>query len=342
MPEPQNYINHIVLVLDASISMTKHKDTLVKVADAQIAYLAQRSKDLDQETRITVYTFSDRDEEECLVYDKDVLRMPSIADLYRIRGNTALLDATLLAISDLKMTPEKYGEHAFLIYVLTDGQENDSRARAYDLKAELVKLPDNWTLAAFVPNSNGIFEAKRYGFQPNNIEVWDTTTAQGVKEVGERIRATSEQFMQNRKAGIRGTSSLFQLNTVTTTDLRKALTPLQFGSYRLIDVPKDARIDDTVCTALNRPYVLGEGFYQLTKRETVQPRKKIAILTKDHKLYYGAEARHLLGLPDHEVRVSPTYADYTVFVQSTSMNRKLIAGTRLLILPETVTSARFL
>ena len=53
-----NIINHIVLVLDASTSMTHLSDELIKVADNQISYLAQRSKELDQETRITVYSFA--------------------------------------------------------------------------------------------------------------------------------------------------------------------------------------------------------------------------------------------------------------------------------------------
>lgn len=46
-----NYINHIALVLDASGSMQYLAQDVVKVADNQIAYLAQRSNELDQETR---------------------------------------------------------------------------------------------------------------------------------------------------------------------------------------------------------------------------------------------------------------------------------------------------
>ena len=68
----ENYINHIVLVLDASSSMEGHARELIKVADNQIAYLAQRSKDLDQETRITVYSFSDNNKIKCLVVDENL------------------------------------------------------------------------------------------------------------------------------------------------------------------------------------------------------------------------------------------------------------------------------
>jgi Mg-chelatase subunit ChlD len=55
MTSQQNYINHIVMVLDMSGSMSPHARELIKVADGQIAHLARRSQELDQETRITVY-----------------------------------------------------------------------------------------------------------------------------------------------------------------------------------------------------------------------------------------------------------------------------------------------
>jgi hypothetical protein len=327
----QNYINHIVLVLDASLSMTYQATQLVKVADNQIAYLAERSKELDQETRITVYSFSSGPA-KCLVYDKDVLRMPSIASLYKVSGNTALIDATILSIDDLGMTPEKYGEHAFLVYVLTDGQENSSRNRPNVLSAKLSALPDHWTVAVFVPDQMGVFEAKKFGFPVDNIAVWDATTAKGVSEAGETIRRTSDQFMQNRTKGIRGTKSLFKLNTVPVSVITADLDPLPKNSYSLIPVLSDCRIDDMFYSQFGR-YDMGAGYYELTKRELIQASKKIAIAVNGN-VYTGKHARNLLGLPsDMDVKVTPSdYAQYRIFVQSTSVNRKLIGGTTLLVL----------
>jgi hypothetical protein len=328
----QNYINHIALVLDASGSMGRHAEELIKVADNQIAYLAQRSKELDQETRVTVYSFSDSNNIQCLVYDKDVLRIPSISGLYKAWGNTALVDATLLALEDLALTPEKYGEHAFLIYVLTDGQENDSKERPEILGARISNLPDHWTLAAFVPDQNGVFEAKKFGFPRENIAVWDTSSTTGLHEAGKRIRETTEQFMVNRTKGIRGTKNLFTLATPSIAKVTRTLDSLHFGQYRLLDVIEDGRIDEFVESNLHRPYKLGEAYYQLMKPETIQPQKAIAIFANNN-VYIGDEARELLGLPDFHIRVAPTdYPAYEIFVQSTSVNRKLIAGTRLLVL----------
>lgn len=334
MQKIDNIINHIVLVLDASLSMSLIANQLIQVADNQIKYLAGRSQELDQETRITVYTFSagySHQNIECLVYDKDVLRVPSIASLYKADGNTPLIDATLLALDDLAMTPEKYGEHSFLVYVLTDGEENSSRNRPAVLASKIESLPDNWTLAAFVPNQVSVHETKKFGFPAQNISVWDTTN-KGIQEVGEKIRQTTENFMQARATGVRGSKNLFTLATPNLNTVAKTLTGLHFGQFRLLDVHEKGRIDNFVERQLMRPYKLGEAYYQLSKTEIIQPQKQIAIVSKQGA-FVGPEARQLLGLPDDHVKVVPShYPDYEIFVQSTSNNRNLMPNTKLLIL----------
>jgi hypothetical protein len=331
----QNYINHIALVLDASSSMQHLTDQVPKVADNQIAYLGKRSQELDQETRVTVYTFADEFNIQCLVYDKDVLRLPSIKGLYKPQGNTALIDATLKALDDLAKTPELYGEHAFLTYVLTDGEENRSKARPGELTERLNGLPDHWTTAVFVPNQNGVFEAKRFGFPKDNIAVWDATTARGMSEAGERIRQTTEDFMVARKNGVRGSRNLFNIDVANLTKASvKNLTKLTPGQFRMLAVKADVPIATFVERHTKRSYKLGEAFYQLTKPVVVQAQKVVAIYDKKaHTVYTGPDARHVLGLPDYEVKISPDqHPNYDLFIQSTSVNRKLFGGTTLLLL----------
>ena len=85
---------------------------------------------------------------------------------------------------------------------------------------------------------------------------------------------------------------------------------------------------------LKRAYRLGEGYYELVKSEKIQSKKQVAIFDrKRSELYTGAAARQLLGLPDQEVKVAPGYhKDFDIFVQSTSINRKLIAGQKLIVM----------
>lgn len=341
MTDTANYINHIAIVMDASSSMNHLADSVVKVADNTIAHLADRSRVHDQETRATFYTFSTQGREKCLFYDKDVLRMPSIKGLYRPSGMTALIDATLKSIEDLKRTAQLYGEHAFLIYVLSDGYENNSLRTSRELKQEIDNLPDNWTLAPFAPDQQAVFALKQCGFPKDNISVWDTHSVAGIEDVGATMRAATENFMEGRTRGVHGYNArtatrsgggLFKLHNFSASDVQNVATPLTQGSYYFLDVKFKSRIDEYVELETGKPYILGRSYYQFMKTENIQPQKNIAVEVNG-QVYEGPGARAVLGLPtDHSVRVIPgAKPGCTIFVQSTSYNRNLIPGTRLLV-----------
>jgi hypothetical protein len=81
-------------------------------------------------------------------------------------------------------------------------------------------------------------------------------------------------------------------------------------------------------------FTKGCAFYQLSKTETVQDYKQIAVRDKmGGAVYSGIAARDLLGLPHHgECKLAPgQHGQYEIFVQSTSVNRKLVKGTNLMI-----------
>ncbi|CAM5670137.1 hypothetical protein SANTM175S_09466 [Streptomyces antimycoticus] len=254
----QNYINHVALVLDASSSMSHLSGKVVEVADQQIAYLARRSKELDQETRVTVYVFADK--VECVIYDKDVLRMPSLKQLYRVGGMTALLAATLKSQRELTQTAQLYGDHSFLTFVLTDGQENASHRcpdaptkNPRELVQAVAKLmqtqEDNWTLAVLVPDQMGKREAMQCGFPKDNIAIWDATSTQGLEEAGQVIQQATENFMMGRAQGIRGSRAVFSTGAeAVNKDTIKAagLTPVNPSEYQLIPVAREAAIREWV------------------------------------------------------------------------------------------------
>jgi len=335
-PRNNSIVNHVVMVLDMSLSMHPHRNDLVAVADGQITHLAQRSKELNQETRVTIYVFNNT--AQCVIYDKDVLRLPSIAEFYHPNGGTALRDATGLALMDLAMTPEKYGDHAFLVYVLTDGEENSSRmVTTTGLSESINALPDHWTVAALVPNALGKHEAKRFGFPADNIAIWNPDAAAGVAEVGATIRQATEAFMTGRAKGVRGSRAIFSTGADAVnaqTVAAAGLKPLDPDSYHLVHVTEDTPIKEWVEKQCGMTYRLGTAYYELSKTEEIQPQKKVLLLhKKSGHVYGGVQARDLLGLPDMTVRVKPDKnPEYAIHVLSTSVNRKLIAGTKLLVL----------
>lgn len=336
----QNYINHIALVLDMSGSMSSRAQDLVKVVDAQVQHLALRSLELDQETRLTVYTFEESNRIKCVFYDKDVLRMPSIKDHYRPGGMTALMDATGKALEDLAKTPELYGDHAFLVMTFTDGAENASRRyTASGLKAAINRLPENWTVAGLVPDDSGKRRSMLAGFSEDNLAIWDTKgVAGGMVEVGDTIRQATDTYMTNRASGIRGSKSLFSMTSdVVNADSIKAagLKPLVKGTYRMVVVPpamNDYQIRDFI-TGCGLPFQVYQNFYQLMKPEKIQGDKVLAIVhKKTREVFMGEAVRKMVGLPDYETTVRPeTNKEYDIYVQSGSVNRKVKVGQNFLV-----------
>ncbi len=329
----RNYINHVVFVLDASGSMAGLTQKVIDVFDAEIKELADLSIKLDQETRISVYLFNSN--VECIVYDKDVMRLPSIKNFYNPDGGTALIDASYTALTELQQTAQLHGDHAFLFYALTDGEENKSTTSKDTLKSKFDSLPDNYSFAILVPNQRAERYAASFGFPPNNIRTWDVGSA-GLSNVGSTIRTVTNNFMNARAKGLRGSKNLFDLNVnnLSTATVATKLTPLNSNQYRVLDVGIIEQIRPFVENATGKPYQVGHCYYELTKTETIQPQKQLCVLDINKGLIYtGPNARTLLNLPNTSVKVAAkSHPNFKLFVQSTSVNRKLIPGTKLLVL----------
>jgi len=346
----QGLINHVAFVLDRSGSMQGKEKQLVTVTDGLIKHLALMSTQLNQETRVSVYFFDHK--VDCVIFDKDVLRLPSIADHYQLGGRTALIDATLRSVEDLGKTAVMYGDHSFLIYVLTDGQENASQLGYRSLSDQMHRLQENWTLACLVPDVLGVQYATSFGFPKGNIAIWDINSATGVEEVGEAIKASADTYMVGRSSGTVGTRTLFSTdpNAVNASTIQAAgLKPLANNAYNIVPVPRPRRdrgqgvdnkdnhrvweISDFVHHA-GLDFVAGKVYYLLDKQEIITADKELAILEiSTNKVFVGDGVRAMVGLPDKNKRVAPDFnADYKIFVQSKSTNRHLFSGAKVLVL----------
>jgi hypothetical protein len=178
-----------------------------------------------------------------------------------------------------------------------------------------------------VPDQRSVFEAKGFGFPPDNIAVWDAQSAAGVAEVGETIRRATDNFMEARATGVRGTRTLFStgVDAVNASTVHDDPDAVGYNAYDILPVHHDAPIREYVYSR-GLDYTIGKAFYQLTKTENIQPQKQVAIREKSTGRSTGAiAARDLLGLPRNmQVRVKPNLnPEYDVFIQSTSVNRKL-------------------
>lgn len=331
----KNYINHVALVIDDSPSMAGLVYKTREVVNAQIKAFQTTSRLKNQETRISVYIFGG--ECRCVAFDAYPDSIPDARNFVHAGiSATAMIDATYKAISDLQDIPTKVGDHSFLIYVVTDGEDNCSKKNASDIRFKLESLNDDWTVAALVPNVKAKHYCVTYGLPVGNIEIWDTTTVQGMETVGSTICDSYTAYTSARSVGLKSTKTLFSFPEIKKADVQKKLEEVDPGTYETLLVRQydDGKaIKDFVEAWTKKPYRVGSAYYQVTKPEKIQAGKNVAVVEKSTgKMFSGLKARSLLGLPSAEVKVAPAdFARFDLFVQSTSTNRKLVSDTHVIV-----------
>jgi len=105
------------------------------------------------------------------------------------------------------------------------------------------------------------------------------------------------------------------------------------GRFQGLSVDDDCRIDEFV-SKNGLTFKKGKGFYEFTKAVDIQDYKEVVLMDRETgDMFTGEKARDIMGIPVGEnARCRPeSYGSkYIAFIQSTSMNRKLIGGTKFL------------
>ena len=112
------------------------------------------------------------------------------------------------------------------------------------------------------------------------------------------------------------------------------MRPCAPSRFQVMDVDADSDIKSFV-SGQGVAFAKGRGFYQLTKPEVISKKKEIILQKKDTgELFEGLAARRMLHLVDYDetkkFKCSDYPAEYLVYIQSTSVNRKLLADTKFL------------
>jgi hypothetical protein len=333
---------YIGVVRDHSASMTR----VVKGAIADYNLTIDGIKDSvlneGQNARVTVV--------ECGVgsYAKVVLKehgvpVGRVAPLssYPTSGNrTPLWDSVKKAIEACRQAAvdnhdDEHEGTAYLLMVITDGQDNTSATTASQMSREIKSLQETgrWTFVFRVPV--GYKRALvSLGIPDGNIIEWEQTT----KALETSTRATVaavQSFFKGRSAGVKSSNSFYaNAANLTESEVKQNLTDITRGVKTAFVSPRENGVSiKDFCLDKFGDFTPGAALYQLTKAETVQDHKTIVIRElSSGKFYTGPSARQLLGLPrDGNIRVIPanTHGRFDIFVQSTSFNRKLVGGTEV-------------
>lgn len=269
----------------------------------------------------------------------DVKQIPTLKSYVANGGSTPLWDSVGLAIDSLLRCPvDPEDDVSYLVMIVTDGGENSSRQwNANSLRAKINELQatDRWTFVFRVPKGYGRSIQQALGIPSGNILEWETTE-RGMEKSTTLSASAVGSFYSARAAGSTSSKSFYtDLSAVSKEEIQ----------HQLVDISAQVRIHTVNQAGVVeiKPFIeqvegnfeKGTVYYQLTKPEkAVQEYKVICVhdLSNGH-VYAGHAARQLLGLPTSgTIRLVPkNHAGYEVFIQSTSLNRRLPQGTKALV-----------
>lgn len=120
-------INYVALILDKSSSMDLITDEIIDMFNVNINTLKEETKDM--ETKVCLVVFSTHGKQEQVLWCKSIDDVKLLnRENYVPRGMTAMYDAvgyTLNRLSD--ETKDSTDDISFLVTVISDGEENDSK-----------------------------------------------------------------------------------------------------------------------------------------------------------------------------------------------------------------------
>jgi uncharacterized protein YegL len=328
-------LNRFVICLDSSGSMRSISREAVDAFNSNVSTVRDGAKQSNQKSSVGLITFGEgRGNVVEKFFNKEVSALKVLDyDEFRPEGMTPMLDAIGLAITKLKKLKDNK-DTSYVVIVITDGEENDSRHYSAQSLKKLMKdcqATDRWTFAFLVPPNSKHSLCERYGIPQGNVQEWEASSA-GMAKAAAAVSVGVSSYYLSRSSGQKSTRGFFttDMSQVKSKQVKAQLDNLanQFAMHK---VPKECAIREFV-EDMGHTFNKGDGFYQLTKDETVQSYKEILIMEKGKKaIYGGSDARDLLGLPDLNVKVRPgNHANFDIFVQSTSVNRKLVRGTTFL------------
>ena len=335
----------IALIRDHSGSMSRIARAAARDYNAVISAVREAALAVSQETYVSVLElgYGSTPNVRCIIDGQPVGALTPIPETsYSANGGTPLWDSVGDAIDNLLGHPAaKDADTSFLVSVTTDGQEMHSRrwdAESIQRRMERLIATDKWTFVFRVPRSD-VKGLVRQGVHPGNILPWDQTDA-GVAAASAATTQAFVDYMNGRAAGVTSTTKFFaNMADVTLEDVKKVCTnvgsEVQFLPVGATE--HDMQIRDFVEKRTGDKMLKGAAFYQLTKTELkVQDYKIIAVQNKNTgEVYAGPAARQMAGLPQYgDCKVAPDdLGDWNVFIQSTSVNRKVVAGTSILYWP---------
>jgi hypothetical protein len=347
----QQYKTHVLISLDHSASMRGIAKQAARDYNSQIATIKQNAIDLSQNVVVSLVNcgYGRTREVRTEFVNASITGLASIPEYnYETDGSgTPLYDSVGELIDIAKKSPDFADPNtSFLVLVVTDGEENSSRKWSAKLLANEIKTlqnTDRWTFAFRTPKGYARQLVNALGLYDGNVQEWETT-ARGMEQSTTITTTSLGSYFTARSEGKTATRSFYaDLHNVSLDEVKAQLVDIsaQVTSWLVQTEAEGSNIREFVEHKLGDKMLKGGAFYKLVggkkTADKVQQTKLIMIRDKNTKVIYsGQAARDMLGLPKYgDAKLRPgDLGKWEVFVQSTSVNRKLPVGTEVLYWPQ--------
>lgn len=202
--------NHFAIILDRSGSMASIRDATIKAFNEQVQTVRESSR--GQQTDVSLFPFSDyADAPPFLAAGVDTLKELTRHD-YVPNGNTALNDAIIAATDKLSALADANDPNtSFLVCVITDGEENNSRHSSKEAADRIKALQDTkrWTFTFVGANVDIGRVTRNYSLSAGNSRGFASTNA-GVSGMSVLNSAATKSFFSARSAGATQSLDLYK------------------------------------------------------------------------------------------------------------------------------------
>jgi hypothetical protein len=210
IPEPV-FRNHVAIVLDESGSMGAVRREIMDAFNEQVQTI--RESAMDQPTTVSLVKFN-TSVPDPVYWARSVDAMhPLREEDYSPNGLTAMLDAVGLTVERLRALPDAEDENtSFLVLILSDGRENNSRRFSYgDIAERIAELErtDRWTFAYMGANQDLAAVSDDLSIPRSNMLAFDASP-DGVAAAGASTRESTRAWTGKRRAGQESDKSFFR------------------------------------------------------------------------------------------------------------------------------------
>ena len=214
-------LSHIVFVLDESSSMSSCYDQTIAGYNEYLKAQKEDAQKTGIQTLVSLFKFNGFNV-DCIFDRQDVQEVtPLTKSNYRPSGGTNLHDAmggVMMKINSLLAEKKKADRESVIITVLTDGEENQSRAfSSTDIKGMVEKAEGkNWGFMFLGANIDAFHAGSALGFNTNNTMQFSTTNT------AETMRGASAMTSRMKGAYASGMATMDSYTASAFTDAERS------------------------------------------------------------------------------------------------------------------------